>query len=148
MAAQMANQINSSVIVSDVLPLPIGLKLANDEFDKLLGAGSTFPCKSEAMEYETQKKDQKAMKLVVLKGTSDKANENVEIAKTSLKNIPPGEAGEQRINVTFAIDINGLFSVEAEAQGDSTVSTKLNVELNSVNLTLDRVEELRQVALG
>ena len=135
MAAQIANQINSSVIVSDVLPIPIGLKLANDEFDKLLEAGVTFPCKSKEMEYQTQRKDQNAMKLIVLQGTSEQASENVEIAKTRLINIPPGEAGEQKINVTFAIDKNGLFSVEAEAQGDSNVSTRLNVELNSVNLT-------------
>jgi molecular chaperone DnaK len=72
--------------------------------------------------YFTMKKDQKCVTLPIYEGESKKIAENNQLGKFSLDNLPPGEAKvKDRLEVTFAIDADGIMNVTAKdtAGGES-----------------------------
>ena len=57
---------------------------------------------------------QSRIKFAVLQGDQVAAEENTELAKVTLGNLPLLPAGECDIEVTFDIDVNGILTLTAE----------------------------------
>jgi hypothetical protein len=63
--------------------------------------------------FTTTRDDQSAVKIRVLQGESERADENHLLGEFVLSNIPPAPKGEPEIEVSFDIDANGIVSVSA-----------------------------------
>jgi molecular chaperone DnaK len=63
--------------------------------------------------FTTTRDDQSAVKIRVLQGESERADENHLLGEFVLSNIPPARKGEPEIEVSFDIDANGIVSVSA-----------------------------------
>ncbi len=118
-AAIMADIISSGetgVLLLDVVPLSIGLKLGNNKFKVLIPRNSQTPVKKTET-FTTGKDDQKNIKLTILQGESEEADKNELLAKVLITDLPPAKKGELQILTSFTVNADGILNVTAEVKG-------------------------------
>ena len=59
--------------------------------------------------YNTAADNQTRIRVQILQGEKQLASENHKIDETTIGNITPAPRGQEKIDVTFKIDANGLF---------------------------------------
>lgn len=109
------------MILLDVTPLSLGIETLGGLMNVLIPRNTTIPCK--AGEAFTNAVDgQSAMKLRVLQGEREMANDNWELGNFDI-NFEPSPKGRARVGVQFKIDENGILEVLARdiATGTDTV---------------------------
>jgi len=100
------------VLLLDVTPHSLGIKVHGGGFEKLIEANSTIPT-SESHIFTTVRDDQTSVKIVVLQGESDDADENELLGEFVLSGLREAPAGEVEIEVEFSISADGIVSVSA-----------------------------------
>lgn len=104
---------SDSVLLLDVTPLSLGIETENDSFNKIIGKNTTIPThKTKA--FTTIRHNQRRVQIHVLQGESDRASDNMSLAKFDLVGIEPAPAGFPQIDVTFEIDADGIAKVSAK----------------------------------
>jgi molecular chaperone DnaK len=124
-AAIMADIISkgeTGILLLDVVPLSIGLELPGNRFKKLIPRNSQTPVKKTET-FSTGKDDQKSVKVTVRQGEHLEADKNELLAKISLKDLPPHKKGQLKIDVTFAVNSDGILTVSAT---DQSSGNKIN----------------------
>lgn len=101
------------VILLDVTPLNLGIKVAGDRFSAIIPKNTSIPVR-EAKVFTTTEKNQDIVSIRVLQGDSAKASENMMLGNFNLTGIPQAAAGGPRIEVSFEIDTDGIVSVSAK----------------------------------
>ena len=117
------------LVLLDYTPLSLGLELNNGEMDILIPRNTTIPFKN-VKNYKTIKDNQELIILKLYQGERKLAKENKFLGKLQI-NIPPKPRGKVRIEVTFALDINGVLkvSVKDTAGGETT---NLDIKMDNV----------------
>jgi molecular chaperone DnaK len=100
------------LLLLDVTPLSLGIATFDGHFAVLIQRNTTVPVQ-KAHIFTTTRDDQSAVKIRVLQGESDGADQNQLLGEFVLNNIPPAPKGEPEIEVSFDIDANGIVSVSA-----------------------------------
>ena len=103
------------MVLLDVTPLSLGLETRGGLFQKLIERNSTIPTKNSLI-FTTVADNQTRVTVHVLQGEREFANENKSLGKFDLVGIPPSPRGVPQIEVTFAIDSNGIVNVTARDQ--------------------------------
>ena len=127
------------MILLDVTPLSLGLETHGGLFRKIIERNSTIPTKNSEI-YTTVADHQSKVQVHVLQGEREFARENKSLGKFDLVGIPPAPRGVPQIEVTFAIDSNGIVSVTAldQATGQST-----GVQINPAGgLSKDEIDRI------
>jgi molecular chaperone DnaK len=127
------------MVLLDVTPLSLGIETHGGLFTKLMDRNSTIPTKNSLI-FTTVADNQNKVQVHVLQGEREFARENKSLGKFDLVGIPPAPRGVPQIEVTFAIDSNGIVSVTArdQATGQST-----GVQINPAGgLSKDEIERL------
>ncbi len=104
------------VLLLDVTPLSLGIETYGGVFTKLIDANTTIPTKKSET-FSTAADNQPAVTIRVGQGERPMFNDNKEIGKFDLVDIPPAPRGVPQIEVTFDIDANGILSVSAKDKG-------------------------------
>jgi len=106
---------DDNLLLLDVTPLSLGIATFGGHFAKLIERNTTVPvCKSHT--FTTTRDNQSAVKIRVLQGESDVAQENDLLGEFVLSGIRPARKGEPEIEVSFDIDSNGIVSASARDQ--------------------------------
>ena len=111
------------MILLDVTPLSLGIETLGGLMNVLIPRNTTIPCK--AGEAFTNAADgQSAMKLRVLQGEREMANDNWELGNFDI-HFQPAPKGQARVGVQFKIDENGILEVLGRdmATGNDTIIT-------------------------
>ena len=104
------------VLLLDVTPLSLGIETMGSVFTKLIEANTTIPTRKSEV-FSTAADNQPAVTIRVGQGERPMFNDNKEIGRFDLVDIPPAPRGVPQIEVTFDIDANGILSVSAKDKG-------------------------------
>ena len=114
-AAIMADSLNreeNNVLLLDVTPLSLGIRTAGGFSSTIVPKNSTIPTQASHI-FTTVSDDQSSVKIKVVQGDSKAATENTLLGEFTLTDIAPAKAGTPEIEVSFAIDSNGILQVSA-----------------------------------
>ncbi len=110
------------VLLLDVAPLSIGVETGGGVFTKLIPRNTTLPTERSEI-FTTSVDNQSFVPIHVLQGEREMASDNRSLARFDLTGIPPAPRGVPKIQVAFAVDAEGLLSVEARDLGTGNVQT-------------------------
>ena len=100
------------MLLLDVTPLSLGIATFDGHFAVLIERNTTVPVRKAHM-FTTTRDDQRAVKIRVLQGESQRADQNHLLGEFVLGEIAPARRGEPEIEVSFDIDANGIVNVSA-----------------------------------
>lgn len=103
---------DEDVLLLDVTPHSLGIMVHGGGFEKLIEANSTIPTK-ESHIFTTVRDNQTSVKIVVLQGENERAEENDLLGEFVLSGLRSAPAGEVEVEVEFAISADGIVSVSA-----------------------------------
>ncbi len=127
------------VLLLDVTPLSLGIETESKSFVKIIEKNTTIPT-IKTMAFTTVEDNQRRVKIHVLQGESEIADENTSLAVFDLVGIRPAPAGITQIDVIFEIDIDGIVKVTAK---DVATDKEQHIEVNpSSGLTKEQMKML------
>jgi molecular chaperone DnaK len=103
------------LLLLDVTPLSLGIATFDGHFATLIQRNTTVPVR-KAHVFTTTRDNQSAVKIRVLQGEAERADENHMLGEFVLSDIPPAPKGQPEIEVSFDIDANGIVNVSARDQ--------------------------------
>ncbi|MCR9096286.1 MAG: molecular chaperone DnaK [bacterium] len=133
------------VLLLDVTPLSLGVETQGGVFTKILEKNTTIPT-TKSQVFSTTEDHQDVVRIHVLQGEREMAEDNMTLGRFELVGIPPAPRGVPQIEVTFAIDTDGVVSVSAKDLGTGR-SQSIEVTASS-GLSEEEVERLVQEAEG
>ncbi len=127
------------VVLLDVTPLSLGIETQGSLFTTLIARNSTIPTKNTQI-FTTVVDNQDKVQIHCMQGEREIASENRSLGRFELVGIPPAPRGVPQIEVTFAIDSNGIVNVSAR---DLATNQQQGMEVNaSSGLTSEEIERL------
>jgi len=131
------------LVLLDVTPLSLGIETHGGLFTRLIERNSTIPTKNTQV-FTTVVDNQDTVEVHVLQGERDFAKENKSLGRFELIGIPPAPRGVPQIEVTFAIDSNGIVNVSAR---DVATDKSQSIEITPAGgLSEQEIERLVQEA--
>jgi molecular chaperone DnaK len=101
------------MILLDVTPHALGIMTFGSRFEELIPQNTTVPT-SRAKVFTTSRDNQTAVKILVMQGESDDAEQNELLGEFILTGLRRAPKGEIEIEVTFEINTDGIVSVYAK----------------------------------
>ena len=92
----------------DVTPLSLGIETLGGVLTPLITRNTTIPT-TKSQIFSTAADNQPAVDIMVYQGERPMAHDNKLLGHFQLTGIKPARRGEPRIEVTFSIDVNGIF---------------------------------------
>lgn len=117
------------VLLLDVTPLTLGIETMGGVLTPLVERNTTIPTQKKQI-FSTAADNQPAVTIRVLQGERKMANDNREIGRFDLTDIPPAPRGMPQIEVAFDIDADGILHVSAKDLS-SGKEQKIRIEAQS-----------------
>ncbi len=127
------------VLLLDVIPLTLGIETLGGVLTPLVERNTTIPTQKKQI-FSTAADNQPAVTIRVLQGERKMANDNKEIGRFDLSDIPPAPRGMPQIEVAFDIDADGILHVSAKDM-QSGKEQKIRIEAKS-GLTDQEIQKM------
>lgn len=103
----------SPVILLDVTPHTLGIMVVGGLFESVIAKDTTVPT-AHTKTFTTVRDNQSAVRILVMQGESQKAEENELLGEFVLTGLRRAPKGEVEIDVTFEINADGIVAVSAK----------------------------------
>lgn len=114
----------SGLIVTDVCSYTLGVAVEENEFSPIIKRDMKLPViKSEI--YVTSSDDQERVNIRVYQGEEKLTDDNIFVGNFVIDGIPKKKAGEEKVEVTFEYDLNGMLDVSVEVLSTGQKKHKL-----------------------
>ncbi|WP_295157915.1 molecular chaperone DnaK [uncultured Brachyspira sp.] len=131
------------VLLLDVTPLSLGIETEGSVMTVLINRNTTIPTNKKQV-FSTAADNQPSVTIRVLQGERKMANDNRELGRFDLTDIPPAPRGVPQIEVSFDIDANGIVHVTAKDLGTGK-EQKITIASSS-GLSEDEINKMVQDA--
>ena len=101
------------LLLLDVTPQTLGVMTHGGKFEGVIAQNTTVPAVSKKM-FTTSRDNQTSVKIIVMQGESELADDNEPLGHFELNGLRRGPAQSVAVEVTFAIDADGIVSVAAK----------------------------------
>ncbi|MGG5460275.1 Hsp70 family protein [Clostridium sp. B9] len=130
-----------AIIVTDTCNYTLGVALKGGIFDPIIDRDSKLPS-NVTKRYCTVTDNQTEVLVSVYEGESRYVGDNTLIDEFILSGIPRAELGKEKIDITFAYDLNGILNVSAEILSTGEEVSKI---MSTKGLSKEEVKELKEV---
>ncbi|MEC7838843.1 MAG: molecular chaperone DnaK [Chlamydiota bacterium] len=117
------------VLLLDVTPLTLGIETLGGVLTPLVERNTTIPTQKKQI-FSTAADNQPAVTIRVLQGERQMAEDNKEVGRFDLTDIPPAPRGTPQIEVAFDIDADGILHVSAKDTATGK-EQKIRIEASS-----------------
>ena len=101
------------ILLLDVTPLTLGIETLGGVMTPIIERNTTIPVQKKQV-FSTAADNQPAVTVRVLQGERPMAQDNKEIGRFDLSDIPPAPRGVPQVEVIFDIDADGILHVSAK----------------------------------
>ena len=113
------------VVLLDVTPHSLGIKVAGDRMSVLLEANTTVPTRAKKT-FATTEDNQTFVTLEVYQGEHPEVSKNRYLGRFTLGDLPARPLGKTHVEVSFTMDADGLLEVSAtEAESGKVASVAI-----------------------
>ncbi|NBR06568.1 MAG: molecular chaperone DnaK [Planctomycetes bacterium] len=143
--AQLLLGSKSELLLVDVTPLSLGIETLGGRLTRLIERNTSIPSEKKQI-FSTAADNQTAVTISVYQGESEIAKSvgNRMLGEFNLEGIAPAARGEPQIEVTFALDTNGILKVTAKDLG---TGKEAKVEIKgSSGISKEEVDRMRKDA--
>ena len=135
----------SEMVLLDVTPHTLGIMVVGGYFEELIPLNTTVPT-SRSKVFTTTRDHQTAVKILVLQGESQRADENELLGEFVMSGLRRAPAGQVEVEVTFEISADGIVSVRARdletgAQQSITVTASSGLTPDEIQNMVDDANE-------
>jgi molecular chaperone DnaK len=132
-----------NVVLVDVVPLSLGIETLGGIFTKMIERNSPIPI-TKTQIFTTAADSQTQVEVHILQGERPMAQDNLSLGRFILDGIPPAPRGVPQIEVTYAVDVNGILHVTAK---DKATGKEQHITVTNTNkLSKDEVEKMKSEA--
>lgn len=139
----LANQddpFSSSIVLLDVTPLSLGIETTGGLMNVLIPRNSAMPItKRRKFTTDTDKMDKVTVN--VYEGERKLVTDNFKVGTFELS-LDPAQRGVPEIEITFAIDVNGIINVTAIDKKNELNKNSIMITSNKGRLTLEEIKQL------
>jgi len=127
------------MILLDVTPHALGIMTFGSIFEELIPQNTTVPTQRQKI-FTTSRDHQTAVKILVMQGDSDKAEDNEVLGEFILTGLRRAPKGIVEIEVTFEINADGIVSVRAK---DLETGLEQSIQVTATSgLTRDEIKNM------
>ncbi len=131
------------MVLLDVTPHALGIMTQGGNFEELIPQNTTVPTQ-RAKIFTTSRDNQTAVKIVVMQGESERAQDNELLGEFILTGLKRATKGSVEIEVTFEINADGIVSVHAK---DLETGKEQSIEVTaSSGLTREEITNMMEGA--
>jgi molecular chaperone DnaK len=131
------------MILLDVTPHALGIMTFGSYFEELIPQNTTVPTHRQKI-FTTSRDNQTAVKILVMQGESERAEENELLGEFILTGLKRAPKGQVEIEVTFEINADGIVSVRAK---DLETSLEQSIQVTATSgLTPDEIKSMIESA--
>ena len=131
------------MILLDVTPHALGIMTFGSFFEELIPQNTTVPT-SRTKIFTTSRDNQTAVKILVMQGENERAEENELLGEFILTGLRRAPKGQVEIEVTFEINADGIVSVAAK---DLENGQQQSIQVTATSgLTKDEIKDMIESA--
>ena len=132
---------NTDILLLDVTPHSLGIMVAGGKFHRIIEQNTTVPT-SATQQFTTVRDNQTSVRILVMQGESDQAEENELLGEFVLTGLRRAPKGEVEVDVTFAISADGIVNVSAK---DVETGKEQSITVTATSgLTEEEIQEMMQ----
>ncbi len=129
----------TDVLLLDVTPLTLGIETMGGVMTPIIEKNTMIPTKKSQV-FSTAEDNQPAVTIQVYQGERKIANQNKQLGRFDLTDIPPAPRGLPQIEVTFDINADGIMNISAKDKGTGKAQS-IQIKADS-GLSDDEVEQM------
>ncbi len=127
------------MILLDVTPHALGIMTFGNVFEELIPQNTTVPTSRQKI-FTTSRDNQTAVKILVMQGEHEKAEDNEMLGEFILTGLRRAVKGQIEIEVTFEINADGIVSVKAK---DLETGLEQSIQVTATSgLTKDEIKSM------
>ncbi len=131
------------MVLLDVTPHALGIMTFGSYFEELIPQNTTVPTHRTKI-FTTSRDSQTAVKILVMQGESQRAEENELLGEFILTGLRRAPKGQVEIEVTFEINADGIVSVRAK---DLETALEQSIQVTATSgLTRDEIKAMMENA--
>ncbi|MBP2279696.1 molecular chaperone DnaK [Psychrobacter sp. PL15] len=133
----------TDVLLLDVTPLTLGIETMGGVLTPIIEKNTMIPTKKSQV-FSTAEDNQPAVTIQVFQGERKIAQQNKQLGRFDLTDIPPAPRGLPQIEVTFDINADGIMNISATDKGTGKAQS-IQIKADS-GLSDEEVEQMVQDA--
>lgn len=136
---------SENVVLLDIIPLSLGVETIGGIMNVLIPRNSVIPIKRKR-KYTTDTDNETSVKVKVYEGERALTKDNFLVGEFELTCIEEAPRGVAQIEITFAVDVNGIISVTAIDLKNTDNKRIININSNKGRLTPNEIKKLVEEA--